>query len=118
MAAHAIISVTTQFQSNDLMKKEYESAMLFGMALPLGAVYWFGLTFMQILGTMAFENVVLVPINYMGYFCIAIPVLALFFLIIRQKRIENKFILLNGFAIAAFAQPFLFAIYHILVVCT
>ncbi len=88
---------------------QVELLLMFTLALPLGAVYWFGLSFMQILAQLVVYHIHLVPLDYLGYATTAFPIIILDILMIREKEPSRRRLLLEGFIIASILQPIIFA---------
>ena len=82
--------------------------LYFSLGLPLGPTYWFGIGFMQILSQMLSTHARFYLLNYLGYFCTAIPLLLLILFMFRTKAHENRRLLILGFVISTLFQPLLF----------
>ena len=82
----------------------------FCLGLPLGPVYWFGIGFMQSIAALTATGVPFTFLNYLGYLCVAVPLLILIAMMNRAAKLRR--LLLGGFIFSTLVQPLLFLLWN------
>lgn len=93
---------------------QYSKLLYFSLGLPLGALYWFGISSLQLIASELSNNIHLHGlISYLPFLEVILPISALLFALgIFERKWLNYYF--AGFLIGSLVQPFVFVAVYIL----
>ena len=97
-----------------MISTQHSKLFYFSLGLPLGALYWFGISSLQLIASELSNNIHLHGIiSYLPFLEVIIPTIALLFAI---GIFERKYIYcyFAGFLMGSLVQPFIFVAVYIL----